>query len=61
MKARARIKLELINGAQKIFKFTLRGLEYDELENQIQSFAQTKKNQYGRKIKILTWELVFLD
>ena len=55
MKARARIKLELINGAQKIFKFTLRGLEYDELENQIQSFAQTKKNQYGRKIKILTW------
>jgi len=61
MKARARVKIDLINNAKRIFKFTLDGNDCDNIENQVQHFSQKKMNTYAGKIRTLSWEVSFLD
>tara|TARA_R110000803_G_scaffold209918_1_gene280417 strand:+ start:808 stop:993 length:186 start_codon:yes stop_codon:yes gene_type:complete len=61
MKARARVEIDLISNAQRIFKFNLDGQGYDDIENQVQEFSQHKKDKYAGKIKTLSWEVSFLD
>jgi|TARA_R110002020_G_scaffold92417_1_gene223801 hypothetical protein len=61
MTGNARVKFDLLNGVQRVFKFKVKGLSYDHIENQIAVFAQRQKNKYANKIKMLTWEVQFKE
>ena len=61
MKGNAKVKISLINGVQKIFAFPVRGTGHTHIENQIAEFAQKKRKQYQRKIKMLNWEVQFIE
>ena len=51
MTGNARVKFDLLNGVQRVFKFKVKGLSYDHIENQIAVFATTKKISTQTKLK----------
>jgi tartrate dehydratase alpha subunit/fumarate hydratase class I-like protein len=56
----AKVKIELSNGGQRLFKFIVKGEGSEDIESKVEQFAKTKAKQH-RCERVLTWEVKLKD
>ena len=61
MTGNAKVKFNLINGAKKVFAFQVKGRGVNHIENKVSEFAEIQRYKYGNQIKMLVWEVQFIE
>lgn len=56
----AKVKIELSNGGQRLFKFIVKGEGSEDIESKVEQFAKAKAKQHSCE-RVLTWEVKLKD